>query len=222
MHPRLRPGCGRRVPDRLPHPQHQAGGVRTKGEPVISALQKRIARHAPSRAAGSPDVWGIYEPDSGSIPYICADPATKKTALIDVVRNCDPNHYRTETGGMEQVLEIVARQGLTIEWVLHAHPHADHPVASARLTERTGAPNATGEKGRDIARFRSGTCNMPDAFAHDGADRDERIRIRQERDQTRALPDRMLAALQVNLRGGRLPTAENDGRHYLNLPMNRF
>jgi hypothetical protein len=57
---------------------------------------------------------------------------------------------------------------------------------------------------------------------HDGADRDEWIRIRQERDRTLALPDRILAALQVDLRGGRLPPTESDGRHYLKLPVNRF
>ena len=56
---------------------------------------------------------------------------------------------------------------------------------------------------------------------HDGADRNAFIAAREERDATLALPDRMLAALQVNLRGGRLPPAE-DGRHYLKMPVNRF
>jgi hypothetical protein len=28
--------------------------------------------------------------------------------------------------------------------------------------------------------------------------------------------------LQINLRGGRLPPAEDDGHHYLKLPVNRF
>ena len=54
------------------------------------------------------------------------------------------------------------------------------------------------------------------------ADRDDWIRIRRERDATLGLPDRMLAALQINLRGGRLPPAEDDGRHYLKLPVDRF
>lgn len=48
---------------------------------------------------------------------------------------------------MEQVLGIVAEQGLKIEWVLDSHPHADHLMASAQLKERTGAPTAIGEKG---------------------------------------------------------------------------
>ena len=56
----------------------------------------------------------------------------------------------------------------------------------------------------------------------DGTDREDYIKRRQERDATLPLPDRILAALQVNLRGGRLPPAEEDGNHYLKLPVNRF
>ncbi len=56
----------------------------------------------------------------------------------------------------------------------------------------------------------------------DGTDRDDFIERRQKRDATLALPDRILAALQINLRGGRLPPAEDDGHHYLKLPVNRF
>jgi len=303
----------------------------------MSALEQRVVRHSPSLGRGSPDVWGIYEPDTGSIQYICADPATKKAALIDVVWNFDPKHYRTDLGSMEQVLGLVDQQGLDVEWVLDTHPHADHWMASAHLKERTGAPNAIGEKVRDIAGLWSEIYHMPDAFdpdedfdrlfadgdtfrigelearvmlspghtlgsitfvvgdaafvhdtlmypdagtsradfpggdarqlwdsiqallalppdtrlfvghdygaegrdeprweatvaehkaankhVKDGTRRDEWIRIREERDRTLALPDRMLAALQVNLRGGRLPPAESDGRHYLKLPVDRL
>ncbi|SHI87547.1 MBL fold metallo-hydrolase [Wenxinia saemankumensis] len=46
--------------------------------------------------------------------------------------------------------------------------------------------------------------------------------LRDTRDATLKLPDRMLAALQVNLRGGRLPPAEADGHSYLKVPLNRF
>jgi len=46
--------------------------------------------------------------------------------------------------------------------------------------------------------------------------------IREERDATLPLPDRMLYALQVNLRGGRLPEPEPDGRRYFKIPANLF
>jgi glyoxylase-like metal-dependent hydrolase (beta-lactamase superfamily II) len=56
----------------------------------------------------------------------------------------------------------------------------------------------------------------------DGVSRDEFVKLRTERDKTLALPDRMLHALQVNLRGGRLPDPQNDGRSYFKIPANRF
>ena len=48
------------------------------------------------------------------------------------------------------------------------------------------------------------------------------VAMRQARDRTLPLPDLMLLALQVNLRGGRLPEPEEDGHAYLRLPLQRF
>jgi glyoxylase-like metal-dependent hydrolase (beta-lactamase superfamily II) len=51
---------------------------------------------------------------------------------------------------------------------------------------------------------------------------EEYAKIRRARDRTLAMPKQILHALQVNLRGGRLPPPENDGRHYLKIPVNRL
>ena len=48
------------------------------------------------------------------------------------------------------------------------------------------------------------------------------VEIRDKRDASLPLPKLMLAALQVNIRGGRLPEAENNGESYLKIPLNRF
>lgn len=56
----------------------------------------------------------------------------------------------------------------------------------------------------------------------DGIGREEFIATRDARDATLPLPARMLAALQVNIRGGRLPAPEADGHSYLKLPLGRF
>ena len=55
-----------------------------------------------------------------------------------------------------------------------------------------------------------------------GVPETEYRKLRDERDATLNLPDRMLYALQVNLRGGRLPQAESDGNSYFKIPANRF
>jgi glyoxylase-like metal-dependent hydrolase (beta-lactamase superfamily II) len=56
----------------------------------------------------------------------------------------------------------------------------------------------------------------------DGIAESEFVTLRTERDKTLPLPDRMLHALQVNLRGGRLPEPEGDGHRYFKIPANRF
>jgi glyoxylase-like metal-dependent hydrolase (beta-lactamase superfamily II) len=48
------------------------------------------------------------------------------------------------------------------------------------------------------------------------------VELRDKRDATLPLPKLMLAALQVNIRGGRLPEPEACGRSFLKIPVNYF
>lgn len=56
----------------------------------------------------------------------------------------------------------------------------------------------------------------------DGISKAEFIATRDARDATLKLPARMLEALQVNIRGGRLPEPESDGHCFLKKPIGRF
>ena len=48
------------------------------------------------------------------------------------------------------------------------------------------------------------------------------VRIRETRDAELELPHLMLYALQVNIRGGRLPDPESNEVSYLKIPLNQF
>jgi len=48
------------------------------------------------------------------------------------------------------------------------------------------------------------------------------VAMREARDRELPLPRLMLAALQVNIRGGRLPAPESNDTAYLKIPLNRF
>jgi glyoxylase-like metal-dependent hydrolase (beta-lactamase superfamily II) len=123
-----------------------------------------FTRTSASTGPGSPEVTGFYDPDTGSVMYVAADPATGKAALIDVVLDFDPAHGRTRTDSAEAVLAFVRDKGLSVEWVLDTHPHADHMMASHWLKGQTGAPNAIGEKTRDIAALWRDIYHLPEAF----------------------------------------------------------
>ena len=55
-----------------------------------------------------------------------------------------------------------------------------------------------------------------------GVPRETYVDKRTSRDQTLNEPDRMLHVLQMNLRAGQLPQAEDDGERYLKIPLNKF
>ncbi|ECD4520217.1 MBL fold metallo-hydrolase, partial [Salmonella enterica subsp. enterica serovar Virchow] len=52
-------------------------------------------------------------------------------------------------------------------------------------------------------------------------DKDESsyVTLREARDRTLPMPKLILHALQVNLRGGKLPEPEEEGRRYLRIPV---
>lgn len=57
---------------------------------------------------------------------------------------------------------------------------------------------------------------------HEGVDEDAFVKLRTERDAELSMPALMLYALQVNIRGGRLPAPESNDTAYLKIPLNRF
>ena len=125
---------------------------------------RHLTRHSPSTGTGSPDVWGVYEPDTGSIQYVAACPRTREAAVIDPVLDFDPAAARVSTGSAEALLALIEREGLALARILDTHPHADHLTAAAWLRERTGAPTAIGERVREIAELWRDLYHAPDAF----------------------------------------------------------
>lgn len=57
---------------------------------------------------------------------------------------------------------------------------------------------------------------------HDGISDDEFIAMREGRDKSLGMPRLILPAVQVNIRAGLLPKAEQNGVQYLKLPINQF
>jgi glyoxylase-like metal-dependent hydrolase (beta-lactamase superfamily II) len=57
---------------------------------------------------------------------------------------------------------------------------------------------------------------------HDGIGEEEFVALRTARDATLAMPALILPSLQVNLRGGALPAAAQNGVRYLKLPLDQL
>ena len=110
-------------------------------------------QHLLSQTDVNPDVMGFYDAPTGSIQYIVTDPSTRKCAIIDPVLDFDPRSGSMRTTSADQLLRYIEAHGLTLEWILDTHPHADHFSAAGYLKDKTGAPTAIGERVVEVQRL---------------------------------------------------------------------
>ena len=284
------------------------------------------------RSLAAPHVKAFFDPRTSSLQYVVSDPATGRCAIIDPVYDFDEKSGATGTMNADAILAYVENEGLSVEWILDTHPHADHFSAAHYLKQKTGAHTAIGAKVTGVQKLWQAKYNWPDletdgsqwdrlfeagdrfnigsletrvlfspghtlasvtyvvgdaAFVHDTvfmpdsgtaradfpggsarelwasiqdilalpdetrlftghdyqpggrapkwestvgeqkrnnphlADMTEEgfIRLREARDRTLPMPKLILHALQVNIRGGRLPEPEANGKRYLKFPL---
>ena len=75
--------------------------------------------------------------------------------------------------------------------------------------------------GRDVYAFESTVKEQRENNAHiAGKSEDEFVAMREERDAALSMPKLILPAVQVNMRAGALPPAEENGVSYLKIPVN--
>ena len=115
-----------------------------------------------------PDVTGFFDPKTFSVQYVVADPATRQCAIVDPVLNYDEKAGRTSTEDADRILQYVADQGLSVQWILDTHPHADHFSAASYLKDKTGAPTAIGEHVKDVQQLWKKLYNWPAETPTDG------------------------------------------------------
>jgi hypothetical protein len=66
-----------------------------------------------------------------------------------------------------------------------------------------------------VAAQRAGNIHVKD-----GTTADEFVAMRQARDATLAMPVLILPAVQINIRAGQMPPAEDNGVPYVKIPLN--
>ena len=112
--------------------------------------------------SGRPEITGFYHEDTFSIAYVAADPATGHAVIIDPVLDFDERAARISTGFADRMLDFIRDRGLSVDWILDTHPHADHFTAAHYLKEKLGAPTAIGEHVKDVQLLWRDIYNLPD------------------------------------------------------------
>lgn len=132
-----------------------------------------------------PDIRPLFDEATNTVSYVVVDPATQAAALVDSVLDFDPKSGRTATASADRMIALVRERGLTVEWILETHVHADHLSAAPYLKDRVGGRIGIGEHIREVQKVFRTLFNMEPGFVADGRQFDhlfadgERFRIGQ-------------------------------------------
>jgi glyoxylase-like metal-dependent hydrolase (beta-lactamase superfamily II) len=91
-----------------------------------------------------PEIKAFYDPQTHTISYVLRDPTTLACAIIDPVLDYEARSARVFTENASAIAEYVREQGLTVQWILETHAHADHLSAAQWLRKHLGGRVAIG------------------------------------------------------------------------------
>lgn len=117
----------------------------------------------------NPVVKAFFDEATFTITYVVHDPDTRRAAIIDSVLDYDPKSGRTSTDSADAVIAYVGAEGLTVDWHLETHAHADHLSAAPYLKAKLGGRTGIGEHIRTVQGVFKGVFNAEKAFRTDGS-----------------------------------------------------
>jgi glyoxylase-like metal-dependent hydrolase (beta-lactamase superfamily II) len=115
-----------------------------------------------------PSIQAFFDDATCTVSYVIADPASRCAAVVDPVLDFDLKSGRTGTMQAEKVLAYLREQGLTVQWVLETHAHADHLSAAHWLQQQVGGRIAIGEHIREVQATFKKLYNLERGFLPDG------------------------------------------------------
>ena len=116
-----------------------------------------------------PEVTGFFDEATYTISYVIADPATKSCAIIDSLLDYDQASGRTSTSSADALIAFVRERGLTCEWIIDTHVHADHLTAAPYIREQLGGKTAIGDNISVVQRVFGEIFNEGQSFHTDGS-----------------------------------------------------
>ncbi len=114
-------------------------------------------------------VQAFFDTQTATVSYVVACSATRVAAIIDPVLDFNFKSGHTDTESADEILAYVRGQGLSIEWILETHAHADHLSAARYLQEKLGGRIAIGERIREVQATFKKLYNLERSFLPDGS-----------------------------------------------------
>lgn len=131
------------------------------------------ASNLPVDTTVKPEVTAFFDPQTNTISYVVKDPGSNACAIVDSVMDIDYASGRLSHASADRIVEHVTREGLTTEWLIETHVHADHLSAAPYLQEKLGGKLGIGENITIVQDTFGKVFNEGTEFQRDGSQFDK-------------------------------------------------
>ena len=115
------------------------------------------------------EITSFLDNDSETFTYVVEDKASSKAVIIDPVLDFDYSAGRVHTASAQKIANFVDERGLSVEWVLETHVHADHLSAAPYLHDKLGGKTGIGANITVVQDVFGKAFNAGTEFARDGS-----------------------------------------------------
>ena len=116
-----------------------------------------------------PEVSAHFDEATNTITYIVKDPNSDHCAIIDSVMDIDYAAGRITYDAADALIKEIQDRGLTLDWIIETHVHADHLSAAPYLQQKLGGKIGVGEKIMVIQETFGKIFNEGTEFQRDGS-----------------------------------------------------
>ena len=116
-----------------------------------------------------PIVKTFFDEPTFTASHVVSDPSAKAAAIVDSVLDFDSASGRTSTKSADEIIAYVKAEGLTVEWILETHVHADHLSGAPYLKKQLGGKIAIGSNIKTVQKTFGEIFNVEAEFRRDGS-----------------------------------------------------
>jgi len=116
-----------------------------------------------------PEIAAFFDPQTNTISYVVKDPDSTACAVIDSVLDIDYAAGRITYGHADEIISHIKAKGLTLEWIIETHVHADHLSAAPYIQQKLGGKIGIGDKIMIVQDTFGKVFNEGTEFQRDGS-----------------------------------------------------
>ena len=126
-------------------------------------------QHYPIEMSTKPDVEAFFDAETNTISYVISDPKTKACAVVDSVMDIDYASGRITHDHADKIVAFITANGLTLEWIIETHVHADHLSGAPYLQEKLGGKIGISARIMEVQETFGKIFNEGTDFQRDGS-----------------------------------------------------